>query len=284
MSGSAGRRDHRPVALGREGDHYGGGMASGEAHGPASGPAPQVPGAVLRYATHADGLVDVHLPPRPGAHPPRLVVLVHGGFWKQTYDRRHTRPLAAALAGEGFVVATPEYRRVGGGGGWPATAEDVDRALAAAPDLLRGLGVVTTGTTVVGHSAGGHLALWLANRPHPLDRVVGLAAVGDLRTAAREQLGDGATQALLGGGPDEVPHRYDEADPMTRLRERPGCAVVLVHGTLDDVVPPSLSRGLAAAHAWVDLREVEGADHFDVIDPTSAAWPAVLDAVRSPHG
>ena len=90
------------------------------------------PDAVLRYAAHEDGLVDVHLPPGP-LRPSPLVVFVHGGFWRQAYDRRHARPLADALALEGYVVAVPEYRRVGGAGGWPATGDDVDAALGALP-------------------------------------------------------------------------------------------------------------------------------------------------------
>ncbi len=240
-----------------------------------------VPDAVVRYASHDDGMVDVHLPVvRSPA--PRLLLLLHGGFWKQTYDRRHTRAAAAALAHEGFVVATPEYRRVGGAGGWPATAEDADVATARAPELLRGLGVPTAGTTVVGHSAGGHLALWLANRPHRLDLVVGLAPVADLRAAARDRLGDGAVQALLGGEPAQVPDRYAEADPATRLAAPPACPVRVVHGADDDVVPADLSRALAATHRFVDLRVVEGAGHFAVMDPTSAAWPQVLGALEPP--
>jgi acetyl esterase/lipase len=237
-----------------------------------------LPDAVVRYAAHDDGLIDVHLPVgvRDGA---RLVVLLHGGFWKQAYDRTHTRAVAAALAAEGLVVATPEYRRVGGAGGWPATLEDVDAATAAVPRLLTGIGVGTRGVTVVGHSAGGHLALWLANQPHPLDRVVGLAPVGDLRAAARDGLGDDATQRLLGGEPDDLPDRYDGADPAVRLATRPACEVRIVHGSADDVVPVTNSEGLVARHPWVDLRVLDGADHFDVMDPTSAAWPSVLAAV-----
>ncbi|HET7532729.1 MAG TPA: alpha/beta hydrolase [Nocardioidaceae bacterium] len=238
-----------------------------------------LPDAVVRYAAHDDGLVDVHLP-LPGARPAPLVVLLHGGFWKQAYDRTHTRAAAAALAAEGYVVATPEYRRVGGAGGWPTTAQDVEDAVKAVPGLLAGMGLTTSGMTVAGHSAGGHLALWLANQAAGIDRVVGLAPVGDLRAAARERLGDAATQALLGGEPDEQPGRYDEADPLTRLQTSPPCEVVVVHGSADDVVPLSNSRGLAAAHPFVDLRVVEGADHFDVMNPTSAAWPVVLESLR----
>jgi acetyl esterase/lipase len=237
-----------------------------------------LPDAVVRYAAHDDGLIDVHLPAAGPAGP--LVVLLHGGFWKAAYDRRHTRAAAAALAAEGFVVATPEYRRVGGGGGWPVTAQDVDAAVGALPGLLEGLGVRATGLVVAGHSAGGHLALWLANQAHRVDRVVGLAPVGDLRAAARERLGDGATQALLGGEPKARPEVYDAADPLTRLATPPGCEVVILHGAGDDVVPPAVSRTLAAAHPFVDLHVLEGVDHFDLVDPTSAAWPAVVDALR----
>jgi acetyl esterase/lipase len=236
------------------------------------------PDAVVRYAAHDDGLIDVHLPATGPAGP--LVVLLHGGFWKAAYDRRHTRAAAAALAAAGFVVATPEYRRVGGGGGWPTTAEDVDEAVGALPGLLEGLGVRATGMTVAGHSAGGHLALWLANRPHRLDRVVGLAPVGDLRAAARERLGDGAAQALLGGGPDERPEAYDAADPLTRLCTPPACEVVILHGSADDVVPVASSRSLGGACPFVDLRILDGADHFDLVNPTSTAWPAVVEALR----
>jgi acetyl esterase/lipase len=237
-----------------------------------------LPDAVVRYAAHDDGLIDVHLPAAGPAGP--LVVLLHGGFWKAAYDRRHTRAAAAALATEGFVVATPEYRRVGGGGGWPTTAHDVAEAVRALPGLLEGLGVRAIGTAVAGHSAGGHLALWLANQGHRLDRVVGLAPVGDLRAAARDRLGDGAAQALLGGEPEERAEAYDGADPLTRMATRPMCEVVVLHGSADDVVPVTNSRSLADARPFVDLRVLEGADHFDLVDPTSSCWPAVVDALR----
>src|SRR3954447_22426623 len=181
------------------------------------------PDAVVRYAEHDDGLIDVHLPPAGQGSSRPLVFYVHGGFWRQGWDRTHARPLANALAALGYVVALPEYRRVGGAGGWPATAEDVEAALRAAPALLAGLGLSTGTTTVVGHSAGGHLALWLANQADLVTagRVVALAPVGDLRAAAEQGLGDGATLELLGGTPREFPERYDAADPGTRMGTRP---------------------------------------------------------------
>ena len=245
-----------------------------------------MPDAVLRYADHEDGIVDLHLPQGPGPHP--LVVLVHGGFWKQEYDRRHNRPMARDLAAAGCVVAAPEYRRVGGRGGWPTTGDDVAAAVAALPQLLDGLGVTTTTTTVSGHSAGGHLALWLATLGLPLDRVVALAPVGDLCAAARERLGGGATQALLGGSPGEVPEAYAAADPMERLDHvDPATDLVVLHGASDSVVPLGNSRGLAARHPRIDLRVLD-AGHFEVIDPLSDVWPdvrtAILGGGRPPVG
>jgi acetyl esterase/lipase len=250
------------------------------------GRATELPDAVLRYADHHDGVVDVHLPrgevgePSVGG-PPRLVVIWHGGFWKAEYDRRHTRPMAEALAAAGFVVATPEYRRVGNGGGWATTFDDVLAASSALPGLLSGLGIVTSTTTLLGHSAGGQIVLWLANEDPPKDRVVALAPVGNLRRAAEHALGGGATLELLGGTPEQVPERYDAADPATRLRQRPRCEVVVVHGSEDDAVPVASSRGLAARFPWIDYRELDGVEHLGLIDPTSRAWGSVLAAVTA---
>lgn len=262
-----------------------------------------LPDLTLRYAAHPDGVIDVHLPPgsttadSPGRDGPpdgpgptrtrrrgrcadaqRVVVLLHGGFWKTAYDREHVRPLARALAEDGFVVASPEYRRVGpgGAGGWPATGQDVVDATRALPELLEDAGIGTGPVTAVGHSAGGHLALWLATAV-PLDRVVALAPVCDLREAVRRGLGSDAARAFLGGIEAD---RLDRADPMVLLDERPAAAITVLHGTRDDVVPVDLSRGLVARHPWIDLVELD-ADHFAVIEPAGPAYRALRDALRA---
>jgi acetyl esterase/lipase len=233
------------------------------------------PDAVLRLGATAEQVVDVHLP--ASRTPAPLLVLLHGGFWRQEYDRRHTRPLADALRGEGFVVATPEYRRTGGTGGWPATFDDVADVRRRLPQLLAEVvpGRVSGAPPVlVGHSAGGQLALWwsLTGAAEP---VVALAPVADLHRAHAEHLGDGAVAALLGGSPAEHPDRYAATDPAGLLRQR-SAPVTVLHGTDDAQVPVEHSRGLTGVH----LVELPGVEHFALIDPLSAAWPHVVAAAR----
>lgn len=242
-------------------------------------PSDPTPDRTLQYAERAEAVLDLHLPPDEASAggPLPLVVLVHGGFWKQRHDRVHTRPLARSLAAQGFVVATPEYRRVGGGGGWPTTATDVLDAVQALPRLLEEAGTEVAETSLVGHSAGGHLVLWLANELPDLRRVVALAPVADLRRAAELGLGDDATQALLGGSPEQVD--YAPADPMSRLADRPVAHVVVLHGREDEDVPVEISRRLVAAYPWVRLVELD-CGHFELIDPDDAVFEEVVRRLR----
>lgn len=237
------------------------------------------PDAVLRYGGHADHLLDLYLPPTTHAPAP-VVFLLHGGFWRQEYDRTHTRPVAHALAADGWAVVTPEYRRTGGDGGWPQTFDDVAAAFAhlgavhdVAPDRL-----LPDEVTLLGHSAGGHLAMWLAlgaDRPVAprIRRVVALAPVADLREAHRRRLGDGAVGALMGGAPDALPKEYAEADAASRLPA--DLDITVVHGDRDRQVPVDLSRRLPG----VSYVELPGVDHHALIDPLSSAWPAVVAAL-----
>jgi acetyl esterase/lipase len=241
---------------------------------------------------------DLFLPAGPGSHP--LVLAVHGGFWKARYDLAHLGPLCAALAAEGLAVYSLEYRRVGdAGGGFPGTFLDVARAADFLPELARRHGLRAGPAAALGHSAGGHLALWLAGRHRvtpgsvlnaapsvPLAGVVALAPVADLEEAARADLGTGAVHALLGGAPEAVPERYAAASPAALLPL--GVRQVLVHGTEDDAVPLALSRAyVRAAQARgdrCDLETLEGQDHFAPIDPGSPAFPVVLAALRAVLG
>lgn len=233
------------------------------------------PNLELRYGALPEQVIDVHLPADP--EPAPLVVLLHGGFWRQAFDRTHTRPLAEALARHGLVVATPEFRRVGGDGGWPQTFEDVLAALRQLPRLREAIPGRTSGAVcLLGHSAGGHLAIWAAAQPGAPDarRIVALAPVADLYEAHRRGLGEGAVVELMGGTPEQLPDAYRQADAARLL---PGAVpVTVIHGGLDERVPVDLSRRLPGVE-YIELPEVE---HFGLIDPLSRAWPTVLAAVR----
>jgi acetyl esterase/lipase len=158
------------------------------------------------------------------------------------------------------------------GGGVPGTVDDVQRILHEVPALL---GVEATGVTVVGHSAGGHLALLAAARSErPPRRVVSLAGVLDVAAAHRARLSDGAVGALL-GDPDPDPARIAAIDPM--MIDLPSCDIVLLHGRTDEVVPVEYSVAYGARDRRVRL-ELLDADHFDVIDPLTSAFDAVAAA------
>jgi acetyl esterase/lipase len=250
----------------------------------------QPPDLVLSYGPRGDQVADLRLP-RNAAEPP-LVIFVHGGFWQAAYDRTHTGPLADALAADGFAVCAPEYRRVGQeGGDWPGTFEDIAAAVDALPGLVGAAvgGAVDLDRVVLGgHSAGGHLALWAASRDGQAEAaaVVSLAGVCDLADCFRQGLGGGAAGQLMGGGPDQYPDRYRQADPSALL---PASAPVwLVHGDADDRVPVEQSRTYAertnAAGGWASCRVLENCGHFELIDPLTPAWPDVLAAFRAGAG
>jgi acetyl esterase/lipase len=203
------------------------------------------------------------------------VVLVHGGFWRAAWDRAHLRPLASALAAEGYAVALVEYVRTGmPGGGWDGTFQDVAAALAAVRQEAGDRPVV-----LAGHSAGGHLAVWLLHQPEA-EAVRGAVSLGgclDLTMVADLGLDDGAAQDLVGGTPLTHPDRYRRADP-TRLGRSP-YPVVVVHGSLDEAVPPTVARSWWAACGTPGrdaLVVLEGVGHFALIDPASTAYPVVV--------
>ncbi|RNL81308.1 alpha/beta hydrolase family protein [Nocardioides marmorisolisilvae] len=232
-----------------------------------------LPDAVVRYGDHELAVIDLHVPVEANG---TLVVLVHGGFWKQQFDRTHTREQARALADAGYLVATPEYRRVGGGGGWPTTALDVEAAVNALPVLIAGLGLTFERAALTGHSAGGHLVTWLLTRALAVDfdRVVPVAGVVDLVLADERHLGSDAVLRFLDGAP------VTEADPMTLLTAAPNAVVQLLHGADDDTVPIELSRRFVAAHPWAELVELPGVGHFEFLDPADPAFDALLELLR----
>jgi acetyl esterase/lipase len=210
-----------------------------------------------RYGSDASQVADLYLPAGGGPWP--VAVVIHGGFWRSRYDRTLMDAVCADLATRGWAAWNLEYRRIGAGGngGWPATFDDVSAGIdqLARLDAPIDIGRVVT----IGHSAGGHLALWAATRAESqvaLYAVVGQAAVTDLGQASRVGLSDGAVDELLGGGPGEVPERYAAASvPVTFSLEFRAAA--------------------AAAGDPCDLVVAEHDGHFEHIDPASAAWATV---------
>jgi acetyl esterase/lipase len=230
---------------------------------------------------------ELFLPDGAGPHP--VAVVLHGGFWRAAYGRKLMHPLCADLAARGWAAWNVEYRRLGrlSGGGYPRTLEDVAAAVDHLADLPKPKECLALFRSVVaiGHSAGGHLAAWLATRPDPqvaVTAVVAQAGVLDLRLAAELGLSRGVVRRFLGGTPAEAPDRYAAASPAQRLPL--GVPTLLAHGGRDDVVPPLMSeRFAAAARAAGDdvalaLHPDEG--HFGHLDPGNPLWRSVTSWIR----
>jgi acetyl esterase/lipase len=215
----------------------------------------------------------------PGPHP--VAILIHGGFWRARYDLEHIGPVCEALTRAGIATWNLEYRRIGNpGGGWPGTLEDV----AAGADHLHAIAgrfnLDLSRAIAVGHSAGGHLALWLGSR-RKVAGVVSLAGVADLRRAWELRLSNTVVADFLGGGPDEVPERYRHASPIEQLPF--GIPQKLFHGTADANVPFEIGeRYVRAAVSLGDdaeLIRLENSGHFELVNPATEEFGRVLDAV-----
>jgi len=253
--------------------------------------APATKGERISYAhqsPHQFGIL--RLPSRPGPH--RVVALLHGGCWLAEYDCAHVESMAAAICARGAAIWSIEYRRLGhDGGGWPGTFRDValglDHLRALAPTRSLDLDRIVA----VGHSAGGHLALWLSARrklvpssdlfvadPLAVAGVVSLAGIADLRAFA---LGagrcNGSVRPLLGGEGARVAERYPQASPLELVPL--GVPLRIVHGARDAIVPVAQSEGLASAERArggdVALDVLPRAGHFDLIAPFAEAWAKV---------
>ncbi len=222
-----------------------------------------------------------------------VVVVIHGGYWRSMYGMELAEPLGYDLTRFGVAAAVIEYRRVGEGGGWPTTLADVSRAVDSlaheGQDVADGR-LSLDRVAAVGHSAGGHLAAWLAHRGSlragtagsvgpgeahvPVAGAVAQAGLLDLVGASVERLGNGAVTALMEGEARSMPQRYHHASPLAHVGD--GARVVCVHGDADDTVPLSQSeRYVEAARRAGDpasLIVLPRTGHFELIDVRHPAW------------
>lgn len=262
---------HVPSVEGGESPAAEGALEAENAHFDRMLVAEVVPGVRVAYGPRPDQFLEWFGDPHAAD---TVVALVHGGYFREQYTLSYMRPMADALVDKGagwgskVAVALIEYRRVGGEGGHPHTLEDVEKAVAFAYEAAVGERSGDVELVVAGHSAGGSLALsWASRQPEagPRIKVRPLAAVTDLVAEVRDHLGEGAVLEYMGVAPEADPGRYLAEDPRSRAALIPArFDVQLIHGTADRTVSISFPRGFPAK-----LWELDGADHFDVVDPHS---------------
>lgn len=235
---------------------------------------------------------------------PAVVCLLHGGFWRMPYGREEFGPVARDLASRGLAVWNMEYRRLGApSGGWPGTFHDVAAGIDhLASVVAEGAELDLSRVIVVGHSAGGHLALWSAARGRTQSilrgptrvqpaAAAGLAAVVDLARSFTLNAGNGAVRELLAGSPSEHPARYAAASPMALLPL--GVHHLIVHGAADEALPIETARdyvrAAVAAGDSIQFSELPHAGHMDYLDPSSEAhnrlcrWLDQVTGTAEPH-
>ncbi len=225
------------------------------------------PDHTVTYGDHPDQVADVRFG-KHGAQRP-LLILIHGGFWKPEYDRTHTEAMSSALSETGWTVLTLEYRRV------PSQPDlliaDLVSALRVLPSQVKG----HDGRVIlIGHSAGGHLALWAASQFEELQGVLALAPAADLQLADALGLGENAVRRFLGGSPSARP----DLDPKQLPEPKP--RTVILQGKQDLIVPSSVPRSYQSQFPSVSYKELDDCAHFALIDPQTESWKVVVDTLH----
>jgi acetyl esterase/lipase len=253
----------------------------------------------LPYGDDPNQFAELRLPSGAGPHP--VVALVHGGCWKAGYATlRDLAPMGDALKAEGIASWNIEYRRLGQpGSGWPGTYADIGRGIDQLRQAAPRYSLDLNRLAVVGHSAGGHLAMWAAMRqrlspnspvyvasPLPVRGVINLAGTIDMReniAHMEAECHDAVVTTLLGGTPSSVPERYREVSATTMVPL--GVQQILVWGEHESFVPLSLARrhvdAATKAGDRARLIVVPAIGHFESASPQSSAWPTILEVIRS---
>jgi len=226
------------------------------------------PNSVVKFGDEPENIADVRIA-RDGRERP-LVMIIHGGFWRPQFDRKHTGPMCEALALAGWSVAAIEYRRKPGQSN--VTLDDVRLAIDRVPSLVQ---EHSGRTLLVGHSAGGHLALWSAVRcaQPTLAGALALGPVSDLHYAFEKNIGGGAVLAFIG---DDLNLR-NALDPC--MLSSPVIKVTIAHGISDEIAPIIMSEHYHSRHTNSRLVRLD-CGHFAVIDPLSSIWNRILEELR----
>jgi len=236
---------------------------------------------------------ELRLPEGEGPFP--VVIVIHGGCWLAEYDLGYMSAFADALTTSGVATWSIEYRRVGDeGGGWPGTFQDVANAADKLLEIAFEYKLDMDRVAAVGHSAGGHLALWLAGRkwldvedplrgegPLALNGVVAMAGIPDLAAYAAPEGCGAAVSGLLGSEPGEVADRVHRGSPIAMVPF--GINQTLVIGEHDSIVPKSQADGFVDAARQmgdsVEVTTILGAGHFELVDPSHEGFEIIRDAV-----
>jgi acetyl esterase/lipase len=256
---------------------------------------PPAAGFRFTYGTAPEQFGDLRVPRGNGLHP--VAIVVHGGWWRSGFNLEYAGHLAAALTKDGFATWNIEYRRVGSpNGGYPALLRDVSAAVSKLTSLAPAHALDLNRIVVVGHSAGGHIAAWLAaKKKHraldvfgpALDVIGAVPVAGALDLALCSEMGVSDSAGIpvhdfLGGTPAAMADRYALASPAQLLPT--GIPTICVHGDEDANVPLAISESYVqkAREAGDDARLVvlPGVDHFSPFDPDTTAGAAVREAVR----
>jgi len=245
---------------------------------------------VIAYGQDKLQFAELRLPQGEGPFP--VMVLIHGGCWLAQYDIAHIRKLADAFTKEGIATWTIEYRRVGDeGGGWPGTFDDVAAATDHLQTIAKQYNLDLTNTIVAGHSAGGHLAIWLGNRPaswasdlKPVG-VLALAPAADLAYLHEKAVCGNVIDKLMGGSPEQYPDRYHLASGTDRLpMDTPQTIIIGKHDASWAPVGHRYVKQAQQKGNTPKLIIAQDSGHFEMIDPDSSSWPLVLQAAKSALG